>query len=235
MRTTERARGGNWVGRMAGEPIATATPKRTARASPASVDLFWIPLGAGGRFVRLNGRIYEAIKARSERRRSFELYHSALEVRVPEGRYTVEMAWPIPDGEGASRGVVAEGPVGSRRVAALRVFRYEVRRWLEGVIPDVGEAVASPVRLTEQPFQARHLLDLVDSVPALVWGRDEIGMGEMWNSNSLISWLIAATRLPTELIRPPAGGRAPGWEAGLSLAGRRPRDDEVSLGQEGSP
>jgi hypothetical protein len=28
------------------------------------IDLYWFPLGAGGNFVRLNGRIYEAIKAR---------------------------------------------------------------------------------------------------------------------------------------------------------------------------
>jgi hypothetical protein len=25
------------------------------------VDLYWLPLGAGGHFVRLNGRIYEAL------------------------------------------------------------------------------------------------------------------------------------------------------------------------------
>ena len=30
----------------------------------AAVDLCWWPLGAGGHFVRLNGRIYEAIAAR---------------------------------------------------------------------------------------------------------------------------------------------------------------------------
>jgi hypothetical protein len=26
------------------------------------IDLYWLPLGAGGNFVRLNGRVYEAIK-----------------------------------------------------------------------------------------------------------------------------------------------------------------------------
>ena len=30
----------------------------------ATVDLYWLPLGAGGHFVRLNGRLYEALAAR---------------------------------------------------------------------------------------------------------------------------------------------------------------------------
>jgi hypothetical protein len=192
-----------------------------AGGQQASIDLFWLPLGAGGWFVRMNGRIYEAIKARLERRRPLDLYHSALEVRVPDGRFVIEVSWPIPDPGGASRGVVVEGPVGSRRIARFRVCRYELRRWRDGIIPDAAEAVASPQRLTEDPDRARRLLDLAGSVPRLVWGRDELGTGEMWNSNSVISWLIARSGLPTDLIRPPADGRAPGWEAGLVMAGRR--------------
>jgi hypothetical protein len=34
----------------------------------AAVDLYWLPLGAGGRFVRANGRLYEAVAARVQRR-----------------------------------------------------------------------------------------------------------------------------------------------------------------------
>jgi hypothetical protein len=185
------------------------------------VDLYWLPLGAGGWFVRLNGRIYEAIKAWRERRRPLDLYHSALEVRVPGERFVIETAWPIPDAEPASRGVVVEGPVGSRGVARFRFFRYEVRRWRDGVIPDVLEAVASPQRLSDDPDTARRILDLVGSVPALVWGRDELGTGEMWNSNSVVSWLLVRSGLSTEAIRPPAGGRAPGWGAGVVTARRR--------------
>ena len=30
---------------------------------PSGVDLYWLPLGAGGWFVRLNGRAYEALVA----------------------------------------------------------------------------------------------------------------------------------------------------------------------------
>ncbi|MGH3113714.1 MAG: hypothetical protein ACRDOP_09645 [Gaiellaceae bacterium] len=91
------------------------------------VDLYWLPLGAGGRSVRLNGRVFEALAALLERRPPRDLYHSALEVRVPEGRFVIEMT-PIPDGNGAERGVVAEGSVGARRAGRFRIFRYEVRR-----------------------------------------------------------------------------------------------------------
>ena len=40
----------------------------------------------------------------------------------------------------------------------------------------------------------------------------------MWNSNSLVSWLIARSGLDVESVHPPAGGRAPGWRAGLVVA-----------------
>jgi len=106
-------------------------------------------------------------------------------------------------------------------MARLRTLRYEVRRWRDGVIPDADEAVGRPQRLTDDPRRAHRLLDLVGSVPSLVWGRDELGTGEMWNSNSVISWLLARAGLPMDAINPPAGGRAPGWKAGLVTARRQ--------------
>jgi hypothetical protein len=188
----------------------------------ASVDLFWLPLGAGGHFVRLNGRAYEALVARIARRSPCDLYHSALEVRVPEGRFVIEMT-PIRPSDGADRGVVAEGAVGARSIGRLRLFRYEVRRWRDGVIPDVAEAVESPRRLSDDPDRARRVLELVPQAPTPVWGRDELRAGEMWNSNSLVSWLIARSGLAGPAARPPAGGRAPGWDAGLAVAHRQDR------------
>jgi hypothetical protein len=139
---------------------------------------------------------------------------------VPEGRFVIENAWPIPDSNGASRGVVVEGPVGSPVLARIRPFRYEVRRWRDGRISDAAEAVASPQHVSDDPLQARRLLDLVPFVPPLKWGRDELGIGDMWNSNSVVSWLLAATGLPADHIHPPRGGRVPGWGAGLELARR---------------
>jgi hypothetical protein len=195
--------------------------------SELGVDLYWLPLGAGGHSVRLNGRVFEAVAALLERRSRCDLYHSALVVRVPEGRFVIEQA-PIRDSNGIERGVVAHGAVGSRLAGRFRIFRYEVRRWRDGVIPDIGEAVESPQQLTRDPLLAQHVLDLVPAVPTLVWGRDESQAGEMWNSNSLISWLIARSGLHVESVRPPAGGRAPGWRAGLVVARRQqPMTDSV--------
>jgi hypothetical protein len=183
------------------------------------IDLYWLPLGAAGNFVRFNGRAYEAIISRLQHRPACELYHSGLEIFVPEGRYVIEMT-PVPDERGHERGVVAEGPVGARWAGRWRMFRYELRRWLGGEIPDAGEAVDSPQRLSDDLADARRLLDLAPQVPTLVWGRDEIGAGEMWNSNSIMSWLLARTGLDVDSIHPPAGGRAPGWDAGLVQAAR---------------
>jgi hypothetical protein len=47
----------------------------------------------------------------------------------------------------------------------------------------------------------------------------------MWNSNSVIAWLLARSGLPVSTIKPPAGGRAPGWQAGLVTAYRQQRSD----------
>jgi hypothetical protein len=186
----------------------------------ARVDLYWLPLGAGGHSVRLNGRVFEWFAGRLEHRDRCDLYHSGLEVHVPEGRFVIEQA-PIRPSDAAKRGVVAEGAVGTRAAARFRLFRYEVRRWRDGVIPDVAEAVESPRRLSVDLDCARRLLELVPQVPTPVWGRDELRAGEMWNSNSLISWLIARAGLDVESIQPPAGGRAPGWRAGVVVARRQ--------------
>jgi hypothetical protein len=184
-----------------------------------AVNLYWLPLGAGGHSVAVNGRVYEAAAALFGHRPACDLYHSALEVRVPEGRFVIEQT-PVPDNEGAKRGVVAGGAVGSRWAGHLRIFRYELRRWRNGVIPDIAEAVESPQLLTTDPRRARRVLELAPSVPTLVWGRDQLAAGEMWNSNSFISWLLERSGLDTESIHPPLGGRAPGWHAGLVIARR---------------
>jgi hypothetical protein len=60
-----------------------------------------------------------------------------------------------------------------------------------------------------------------------LWGRDEIGAGEIWNANSLISWLIVRATLDVETVQPPTGGRAPGWDAGVILARRQQMEPGV--------
>lgn len=171
--------------------------------------------------MRLNGRIYEAIASRLQRRPACDLYHSALQVEVTEGTFVIEQT-PVHDWSGKDRGVVAEGAVGSRWAGRFRIFRYEIRLWPGGHIPDVAEAVETPRRLTHDEDRARRVLDVVAEIPTPVWGRDELATGEMWNSNSVIAWVISRSGIETGSIQPPAGGRAPGWQAGLTVAGRQP-------------
>ena len=92
------------------------------------------------------------------------------------------------------------------------------------------------------PRVARRLLGLVATVPTPVWGRDELEAGEMWNSNSLIAWLLATAGLPTDDLRPPPRGRAPGWDAGLrggsaqlGVSDRLPRAPSVRSAHVGGP
>ena len=86
----------------------------TAAASGphTAIDLYWLPLGAGGHSVRWNGRVFEWFAARLDGRDRCDLYHSALQVHVPEGRYAIEQApvWR----QDEERGVVGEGAVGTR-------------------------------------------------------------------------------------------------------------------------
>jgi hypothetical protein len=187
-------------------------------SSDHRVALYWIPLGAGAHVVRVSGRLFEAVSALIQHRPTFDLYHSALVVRVPEGNFTIEMT-PIVDAHGARRGVVAEGPVGTKWAGRLRLFRYEIRCWRDGVILDADSAAAI-VGLDVDLATARQILSIVSSVPTPVWGRDQLGAGEMWNSNSVTSWLLRQAGVDTNTIELPRGGRAPGWTAGLIVASR---------------
>ena len=188
----------------------------------ASVDLFWLPVGAGGHVVRWNGRLYEWWSARREHRAVADLYHCGLMVCLDGTSYAIEMG-PVWNVEDVGRGVLAEGPVGSRWLGRFRAFRYEMRCWPGGAIPDVAEAVDSPVRLTNDRARSAAVLEVFRELPVLTWGRDQLHLGDMWNSNSAVAWALARTNHDMDAIRPPAGGRAPGWNAGLVLADRQAR------------
>jgi hypothetical protein len=194
----------------------------------AEIQLFWLPLGAGGRSVRWNGRVFEALTARHEHRPAQDLDHSALAVRLGDERYVIEMA-PAWSRAADDRGVVRTGAVGLRWLGLCVLFRYEVRLWRDGVIPDVEEAVGGPTCIDTDPARTRRLLEAVSDVPAATWGRDELGLGEMWNSNSLTAWLLATSGHAVRDLRPPLGGRAPGWDAGLRLARSRRVEDRGQL------
>ena len=198
---------------------------------PYGVDLYWLPIGAGGTgFVRLNGEIYEAIVAFLNRRKRCDLYHSGLEIRLPEGRYTIEQT-PA-SAEGAERGVVAVGPIGAHWLAQrIPTLRYELRRWRNGVIPDIDEAVDSPRHISGDLTVARRLLELVSRVPML----DRVATSYMpakCGTQSPSAWLLAKAGLDVMSIAPPPGGRAPGWHAGIVAAAEGlvgPRQTEAKI------
>jgi hypothetical protein len=97
--------------------VAAARRRMEVMMNPA-VTLYWLPLGAGGHFVRHNGRMFEAVAARREHREPRELYHAALEVELEGDLFTVEMgpAWNV---RASDRGVVQTGPVGPSTARSL--------------------------------------------------------------------------------------------------------------------
>jgi hypothetical protein len=193
----------------------------------AAVDLYWLPLGAGGHSVRVNGIVYETVSSLIQRRQRCDLYHAAMQILAPSGRFAVEMT-PVPNGRGWERGVVAGGAVGMRAPGRLRIFRYEIRRWPDGAIPDLGDAVASPVRISDDPAFAQRVLGLLPSTPTPTWGRDELGTGEMWTCNSVLSWVLTRAGVDPDAIGFPPRARAPGWDAGVAVARRQLPSSQVA-------
>ena len=192
---------------------------QSKRERLAAVDLYWLPLGAGGQFVRLNGRIYERLAAWAQRRPARDLYHSALEIEVP-GRKVCRRAGTCPRPEWQATRCRRRRPRGQPLGWALQDLplrgsalarRTHSRRCRGG-----GQPPSPNQRRGSCAACAR--VGRPDSTP--VWGRDELGTGEMWNSNSVIAWLIARSGMDAESIEPPPGGRAPGWHAGLEVARR---------------
>lgn len=187
---------------------------------PSRLDLYWIPLGAGERVVRISGWIYERCVAAVQRRAPTSLFHSALVAHTASDDYCIEMT-PVPRHDTSDqRGVVGEGAVGFRVLGRFRMFRYELRRWKGGTIPDLRFAMASPVLVSSDPRVVAGVLDLLAGVPKPVWGRDEMEAGEMWNSNSVISWVLSRAGVVEAAGSPPGNGRAPGWDAGVAVARR---------------
>ncbi|MEB8324646.1 hypothetical protein NGF75_01425 [Dietzia kunjamensis] len=194
----------------------------------AGIDLYWIPLGAGagGRCVRGCGHLYEGLAAIQQHRRRADLYHSALMVDLDDHSYAIEMT-PVWVTGVSDRGVVSEDTVGFPSWGRWSLFRYEVRCWRDGTIPDIDSAVEGPYRVSTGRSRARQVLELVPTFPTATWGRDELHTGDMWNSNTLTSWLLARSGHDMAAIRPPDRGRAPGWQAGLSHAGGTARQPSL--------
>ena len=74
------------------------------------------------------------------------LYHSALVATLGDDHYFIEMA-PVPPPPTRCHPTEAsshDGAVGSPLAERLRTFRYEIRCWRNGNIPDLHHAVEQP-------------------------------------------------------------------------------------------
>ncbi|WHU48014.1 hypothetical protein QNM97_03150 [Gordonia sp. L191] len=115
------------------------------------------------------------------------------------------------------------GPVGLRSLGRSTLFRYEVRCWRARVIDDLGSALADHVVAVADDVAALIVAAVAD-VPALTWGRRPSGTAEMWNSNSMVAWLLATAGIlaadGTDIPGLPTHCRAPGWGTGLTIACR---------------
>ena len=162
--------------------------------------------------------------ARRQHRRPRDLYHSALEVVTPERSvHHRDDADPGPRRPRSRRRRrrcrrYRVGPIAARlplRDPPLARWRHP-RRCVCDRQPRAGCRTTrlSPDRVLERAL----------SIPTPVWGRDEQHAGEMWNSNSVTSWLLTRSGIDIDDLRPPRNGRAPGWDAGR-VAGRVEPDD----------
>ena len=181
------------------------------------IDLYWIPVAAGTPWLqRASLRFWEAFEAARCQRPRATLYHSALKlVREQGDTCTLEVT---PVFSGSPEPPLLTGPVGMGWAGKFRVFRYQLRLVKTESLPDEEFAVASPVRLADRCTVVQQLLELAPSVPRHTWGRRARGTREMWTSDSTVSWLLTRTGIDLSSVQPPAGGRAPGWQAGIDLA-----------------
>lgn len=196
--------------------------QQQARGAEPTVVLWWIPVGAGSAISPHTSRAWERIDAALHRRPAQQLLHAGLEITAASGEVTViEMApaWQMP--RHTPRGVVAQGPVGASGLGRWRAFRYEVRCWRGGSIPDTQWAVSSVPVTCPDPAGLERLTHEVAQVPRHVWGRHMHGVADMWNSNSLIAWLLTTCGVDATDLGPPVGSRAPGWDVGIVCARMR--------------
>jgi hypothetical protein len=201
---------------------APGIDRQTSGNEQPGVDLYWIPLGAGAHVVRWTGSVYERWCAHRQGRSRRQIYHSALLVRSRGEEVVIEQAPAARHGE--RRGVLVVGPVATPLMAFWPLPRYEVRCWTGGRIDDLDEAL-DPVPVGADDGISSRVLSAAHRVPNLTWGRDAAGVGEMWNSNSVIAWILQSSGVAAAALSPPAGGVAPGWATGWIRASvARPTD-----------
>lgn len=187
----------------------------------ASLELLWIPVGAGTRFQRASLVLYEAVAAAISRRPRVALVHAGIKLGLDGKLYTFELM-PAPPGPNHTGEVT--GPVGVRGADRLRLFRYRACLFESEALPDEAWAIGEPLRLSDDPEVVRRVIELRRAIPAYTWGRRRRGHSEMWTSDSAVSWLLGRAGVDVSSIEVPKGTRAPGWRSGIEELGPRMKD-----------
>src|SRR5436309_6404718 len=113
-------------------------------ADEAWVDLYWLPLGAGGHSVRFNGKVYEWLASRREHRRPCDIYHSALVVHLDGVDWTVEMG-PVWNVDAPTDAAACTGAVGAPWLGRFRAFATRSVAGPAGAFPTLTKPSAAHI------------------------------------------------------------------------------------------
>lgn len=184
------------------------------------LELFWLPLGAGGHSVRVNGKVYEALLARAQRRASRDLYHAALVAELPDG-HPLSRSGPSGTGSPAP-------PIAARWCRA----RSACVRWAVAVVPLRGAALAGrshpgPRVRRGRPASSHRRRGRRTTCPRR---RDRRAGADLGPRRARArgdvelqlrhTWVLVRAGLDPSEVQPPSSGRAPGFDAGLAAARR---------------
>ena len=177
-----------------------------------------MPVGAGTpRLQRASLRLWEAFEAARARRTRTVLYHSALKLHTEGRTRTLELMPAFID---SASPPLLTGPVGAGLAGPPRPLPHQRVCTHRGGAPPRRWGGERAQGLAHDESVARAIIALAPAVPPYTWGRRVRGTSEMWTSDSVISWLLLRAGVDLAAMHIPAGGRAPGWEAGLEVASR---------------
>ena len=191
---------------------------------PAAVELYWLPLGAGGHSVQVQRPRLRG-PGRGARPAALDLISTTrhyASVSPREGSSSNRRLFPI--GVAAN---VASSSRGRSAADGLGDFACFVTRSGSGLaarFPTSRRPLTARETTERRRDTGRRVLARAEEVPPLTWGRDEMRTGEMWNSNAVIAWVLSRSGIDAAQVMPPRGGRAPGWNAGLAVAQRSDSD-----------
>ena len=198
-----------------------------------ALDLYWLPLGAGGHSVRVQ-RPHLRGGGRSPRcaaaAPSVTTSTTRRSTGDDAGGHPTQSRWSaakaLVSAEAADHGAVAGGARGQPPARPLGAV--SIRDPLLSVAARSQTSrrrLRAPAAADRRPCSCSggsvlELVPLRSDLRSGGWTRSQTG--EMWNSNSLVSWLLVSHRPDVgRADRLPVGGRAPGWQAGIAVAAPR--------------